>query len=477
MITTELTSLSAGAMAKAVGSKQISPVELVEAHLLRIEKLNPAVNAFVHVDSESALLAAKSAEQAVAKSRTSAPLHGVPISIKASIDVEGLRCEAGAKLRAGYIPTKDAPLVARLRAAGAIVLGVTNTPELLMAWETDNLLYGRTNNPWDLSRTAGGSSGGEAAAIAAGCSAGGVGSDGGGSIRVPAHFTGICGLKPTPGRIPATGHFPNSVGPFALLGVVGPMARTVADLQILFSVMQGPDDGDPSFAPVPLRSIQLSDIQQVGYFEDDGKTPVTAETRIAVNTAASSLQRAGMKVTPFRPQRLEEARQLWWKFFGLAGAMLLGPMLSGHEHELSPILKQFREWTAVEPAHTAESLLTTWIERDVVRAEILSAMREFPILLCPVAAIPAFQHGEREWLVEHRAVKYLDAWSYCEWFNLLGFPAAAVPVGRSKEGLPIGIQVVGRPWEEESVLSVAAAVERECGGWQEPPITLMEKSQ
>ncbi len=181
------------------------------------------------------------------------PLHGVPISIKSSLEVAGLRCEAGTRLRAGLVATQDAPLVTRLKNAGAIVLGVTNTPELLMAWETDNLLYGRTNSPWDLERTPGGSSGGEAAAIAAGMSAGGVGSDGGGSIRVPAHFSGICGLKPTPGRIPATGHFPVSAGPFALIGVVGPMARTVADLKVLFEVMQGPDIGDTCAAPVPVR--------------------------------------------------------------------------------------------------------------------------------------------------------------------------------------------------------------------------------
>lgn len=470
MIATDLTSLSALGMAAAVRCKEISPVELVEAHLARIEKLNPALNAFVQLDAERARREAKSAELAVKNAPSLGPLHGVPISIKSSIDVAGLRCEAGTKLRAGYVAQQDAPLVARLRAAGAIILGVTNTPELLMAWETDNLLYGRTNNPWDLSRTAGGSSGGEAAAIAGCCSAGGVGSDGGGSIRVPAHFTGICGLKPTPGRIPSTGHFPNSVGPFSLLGVVGPMARNIADLQILFSVMQGPDDGDPSFAPVPLRSVQLTDIPQVGYFESDDRTPATPETRAAVRTAASGLERAGMKVTAFRPRRLEEARQLWWKFFGVAGAMLLGPMLAGHEHELSPILKEFSQWTAAEPRHTADTLLQTWIERDVVRADILAQMREFPILLCPVAAVPAFRHGEREWPVEGKTVRYLDAWSYCEWFNLLGFPAAVVPVGRSPEGLPIGVQIVGRPWEEEAVLAVAAAVEGECGGWRESSI-------
>src|SRR5882672_9166799 len=237
----EINFLSATEMAEQIRHQQLSPVELIEAHLSQIERLNPKLNAFVQMDADGARRRAKDAEYAVGQRKQLGPLHGVPISIKSSIEVAGMRCEAGSKLHTGVVASQDAPLVARLRDAGAIVLGVTNTPEFLMAWETDNLLYGRTNNPWDLSRTPGGSSGGEAAAIAAGMSAGGIGSDGGGSIRVPAHFTGICGLKPTPGRIPATGHFPASVGPFALLGVVGPMARNVDDLKILFAVMQGPD--------------------------------------------------------------------------------------------------------------------------------------------------------------------------------------------------------------------------------------------
>src|SRR5581483_1724624 len=337
----DITRLSAVAMAEAVRQRKISPVEVVEAHLHRIEELNPKLNAFVQVDAERALRSAKTAEACLKGSPDLGALHGVPVSIKSSIDVAGLRCEAGTRLRAGYVASHDAPLVARLRAAGAIILGATNTAELLMAWETDNVLYGRTNNPWDLSRTPGGSSGGEAAAIAACLSAAGVGSDGGGSIRVPAHFSGICGLKPTPGRIPSTGHFPNSVGPFALLGVVGPMARTVADLRALFEVMQGPDDGDPCAAPVPLRVAQGLKNVHIGFFEDDGRTPVTQAIRAAVQTAARCLQRAELHVSEFRPDGLEEARQLWWKFFGVAGAMLLGPMLAGHEDELSPVLKEF----------------------------------------------------------------------------------------------------------------------------------------
>jgi len=468
----ELNFLSAVSMAEQIRRKRLSPVELVESHLTRIEELNPRLNAFVQVDAEAARRQARVAEEAAGKGEKLGPLHGVPLSIKSSIEVAGLRCESGSKLRAGFVAAQDAPLVSRLRQAGAIILGVTNTPELLMAWETDNLLYGRTNSPWDVSRTPGGSSGGEAAAIAAGMSVGGVGSDGGGSIRVPAHFSGICGLKPTPGRIPATGHFPVSAGPFALLGVVGPMARTVGDLKVLFEVMQGPDDGDPSAAPVPVRWPENDDLKglRIGYFEDDGRTPVTPETRAAVRTAAEGLRRAGFQVQPFRPEELELARQLWWKIFGVAGGMVLGPMMQGHEAEISPLLRRFSSWTAAAPSHTGESLLDTWVQRDLVRMKIFAQMRKYPVLLCPVAAIPAFRHGECSWEVEGKIVQYLDAWSYTEWFNLLGTPAAVVPVGKSPEGLPIGVQIVARPWEEEIVLSVAAALEEQCGGWESPPL-------
>jgi Asp-tRNA(Asn)/Glu-tRNA(Gln) amidotransferase A subunit family amidase len=452
---------SAREIAAQVRTKAVSPVEVARLHLERIERLNPLVNAFVDCQPEAVLAQAREREQAVMRGDDLGPLHGVPISIKSSIDVAGHRCEAGSRLRAGYVASADAPLVARLRAAGAVILGVTNAPEMLMAWETDNLLYGRTNNPWDLTRTAGGSSGGEAAAIAAGLSAGGVGSDGGGSIREPAHFCGICGLKPTPGRIPSTGHFPKAGGPFALLGVVGPMARTVADLGLLFEVMAGWDDADPCSAPVEVRELHEKEIfgMGVGFFSDDGRTPVTEETKAAVEGAAFTLANAGFRVEQFRPEGLEEARDLWWKFFGTAGGMILAPMLRGHEKELSPLLREFFLWTSAAPAHSGESLLATWLARDELREKILRQMRKYPVLICPTAAIPAFRHGEREWQVEGKTVKYLDAWSYCEWFNLLGFPAVVVPQGYSKEGLPIGVQIVGRPWEEEVVLAVAAALE------------------
>ena len=462
-------------MSERIRAKKLSPVELVDAHLARITQLNPRVNAFVTVDEKRAREQAKSAEAALsssAKSNSIGPLHGVPISIKSSIDVEGLPSECGSALRKGNVPSEDAPLVKRLRAAGAIILGNTNVPEFLMAYETDNLLYGRTNNPWDLSRTAGGSSGGEAAAIASGCSAGGVGSDGGGSIRIPAHYSGICGLKPTPGRIPSTGHFPGSAGPFAQLGVVGPMARTIRDVERLFEVMAGPDPGDPASAPVPPRRWSEQEIRKlrVAHFVDDGITPVTPETAAAVRTAAEALRTQGFQVAEWRPQNLDRVWQLWWNLFGRAGQMAFAPTIENHEAELSPILRAFRAKVAEVPPLTAQELLNTLLARDVLRANLLAKMEEFPILICPACAVPAFRHGEREWTVQGRKVEYLKAMSYSQWFNLLGNPAAVVPVGSSPEGLPIGVQIVGRPWEEEAVLAVAAKVEEACGGFRRPPI-------
>ena len=468
----DLTSLTATEIARRVREKKISPVQVVDAHLAKIDRLNPKLNAFVHVDAERVRREGHIAESAAMHGASLGPLHGVPVSIKGSIDVAALKCEVGSRLRAAHVPEVDAPVVARLKQAGAIILGVTNTPEMLMAWETDNLLYGRTNNPWDVERTPGGSSGGEAAAIASGMSAGGVGSDGGGSIRLPAHFSGICGLKPTPGRIPSTGHYPESGGPFAFLGVVGPMARTVADLKVLFEVMQGPDHGDTSSAPVPLHWRDNSEVKRlkVGYFEDDGRTPVTPEIRQAVRTVAESLTRAGFQVEPFRPAGLDQAREIWRKFFVKIGGDLIRPMFQGRQGDLSPTLKQFLEISELEPGLTADALLQAWFGRDSLRTRFLAQMQKYPILLCPPAAIPAFRHGERTWELGGKTVEYLDAWSYAAWFNLLGNPAAVVPVSQSNDGLPIGVQIVGRPWEEEEVLSLAAVIERECGGLKAPPI-------
>jgi amidase len=393
--------------------------------------------------------------------------------VKSSIATRGFKCEIGSRLHEGEIPKEDAVVVARLRAAGALILGTTNCPEFLMAYETDNLLHGRTNNPWDLARTPGGSSGGESAAIAAGISAAGLGSDSGGSVRVPAHFTGICSLKPTPGRIPGRGHLPPCVGPFSTLGAIGPMARTMADVALLFRTLCGQDSYDPVSPPIALREPNAEELRAntVGFFEDDGLAPVTPETRTAVRAAADALRAAGFCVEPFRPRTLELLRQLWCRFFVQCGAMLYAPAIRGREHQLSPVFSEFLGFSAALPALTASELLDAWTQLDLIRAKTLEELSKFPVLLCPVASIPAFRHGEREWIIEGRIVEYLDAVRYAQWFNALACPAAVVPVGRSPEGLPIGVQIVARPFEDETALGVAAVVDAAFG--YNPPATAL----
>jgi amidase len=449
---------------------EISVTELAEAHIRQIERLNSELNAFADFDAERVRERARK-HDAWRGQRARRPLFGLPVTVKSSIATRGLKCEIGSLLHKGEVPREDAVVVARLRAAGALILGTTNCPEFLMAYETDNLLHGRTCNPWDLARSPGGSSGGEAAAIAAGMSAAGLGSDSGGSVRVPAHFTGICSLKPTPGRIPGRGHLPPCVGPFSTLGAIGPMARTMADVALLFKMLSGQDAQDPVSPPVPLREPSLDELRgnRIGFFEDDGLVPVTAETRAAVQAAASALREAGFEVEPFRPSTLERLRKLWSKFFVQCGAMFYASSIAGREQQLNLIFKEFLGIAASAPLLSSADLLNAWAELDLLRAKTLEELRKYPVLLCPVASVPAFHHGERSWEVDGRTVEYLDAWRYSQWLNVLAAPAAAVPVGSSPEGLPIGVQIVARPFEDETALGIAAVVDA-AFGYRVPPM-------
>jgi len=462
---------SAQQLIELIASGKTSAVEAVTEHLAQIERLNPQLNAFIELRAERALAEASALDNAAAAGRPRGPLGGLPVSIKSAIEVEGLLCETGSPSRNGTRASTDAVCVARLKAAGAIVLGTTNVAEMLMAYESDNPLYGRTVNPWDVGRTAGGSSGGESAAIAACLSAGGIGSDGGGSVRVPAHFTGICALKPTPGRIPGTGHQPPCLGPFSLIGLIGPMARTIADLDALFRAVSGWDDADPMAVPLAAAPLDRQPTTgfRVGFFEDDGRRPVTRETRAAVRSAAEWLARCGYEVEDFRPTGLDRARELWDRFFCEVGLMVLKEPLKGAAAEL-PILKTFLARGAPPPL-SAIGLTEAWIDRDLLRAQVVKQMAAHRILICPVSSAEAFRHGERSWTIDGQSVGYLEAMVYTQWFNILGNPAVVVPVGRSASGLPIGVQVIGRPFEEELVLSVAAAIERHSGGYVRPPIS------
>ena len=458
-------------IAAGVREKKFSPVEVVEAHLERVAEVQPKLNAFVHLDAGGALKQARVAEAGLMRGDTLGPLYGVPLTIKSCMDVAGWPTPSGSLLRKDYVAQVDAPLVARLRAAGAIILGNTNTPEYLMAYETDNSLNGKTSNPWNLERSAGGSSGGEAAAIASGCSAGGVGSDGGGSIRVPAHFCGICGLKPTPGRIPSTGHYPEGGGAFGWIGVVGPMARTVTDVRALFEVMAGPDAGDALSAPVPVRKIEEKELSglRIGILESDAWGSVTPDTSAAVERAAKILGEQGLIVEKKRLRGLERALEVWWYFFGPVIADSIRKGAAGHEDELSPMLREYVELATAETTLTYDGFLGACEERDRLRAGIVRQMEDVRILLSPVSAGPAFRHGEGNWRVGEKE-NYRDTMRHSQWLNLAGFPGLAVPVGKSREGLPIGVQVIGRPYEEELILKVGEAIERGRGSWEAPDI-------
>ncbi len=451
--------------------KDLSPVEFIEAHLARIRQIQPQLNPFVHIDEESARARARESESRLSRGELPRLLEGIPLSVKSSLDVAGWPCPAGSLLRKDYIPHTNATVVSRLEEAGAILLGNTNTPEFLMAYETNNSLSGKTSNPWNLAYSAGGSSGGEAAAIASGGSVAGVGSDGGGSIRTPAHFSGICGLKPTPGRIPSTGHFPPGEGAFGWIGVLGPMARTISDLQALFAVMAGPDPGDALSAPVPIREIAPAELHElrIGILENPELGRATPETLSTLRRAAQFLCDLHCRVEPVKLEKLQQALDLWWFFFGPVVSGLFRKTIHGVEERLSPMLRAYLEVTQAEPSVTLDSFQKACADRDLVRANILRQLRNLPILLSAVSTEPAFRHGEGNY-VSGQPHCYRDTMRYSQWLNLAGFPGVSLPMGRSPEGLPINVQLIGRPYEEELLLAVAAQLEHCRGPWQAPPI-------
>lgn len=448
----ELVKQSLTSLAEMIRSRRVSPVEVAEAHLDQIAKRNPQLNAIVTVAPDF-LDRARDAETALGRGDELGVLHGVPVTIKDTIETAGLRTTSGSMIRSEFVPSCDAPSVARLKAAGAIVLGKTNPAEMAMDYNADNPVFGRTNHPLDPSLTPGGSSGGEAVALATHMSPGGLGSDLAGSIRIPAHFCGIVGLKPTTGRVPGEMQFPPSSGPYSLGATIGPMARTVSDLRKLFRVVANENSEGRSESSKGLR---------FAWYVDDGIAPVTEETALSVAKVASVLLDAGLRGEERRPPNIERANDLWLRLFSRASVVQLRSVYKGREGDGGSFVRWRLKSAEDLPVPTLDQYIAGWMERDQLREELLVWMETIPILVCPVGATPAYKHDTLKVTVNRTTMGTFRAFSYAQAFNIFDLPAVTIPVGRTKEGLPIGVQIVGRPFAEETVLDVAEMVEARC---------------
>jgi Asp-tRNA(Asn)/Glu-tRNA(Gln) amidotransferase A subunit family amidase len=455
----ELTSNSAAELTRLITAKIVSCVEVVEAYLRRIEQINPALNAIVTI-APDALDRAQARDAELAAGKAPGPLHGLPITIKDTIDTEGIRTTYGSRAFANQVPEADATVVARLKAAGAIILGKTNVPELAIPYETDNPIFGRTNNPHDVSRTPGGSSGGEAAAIAAHLSPAGVGSDLSGSLRVPAHFCGVAALKPTTGVIPMSGHLPQADGTLALGACVGPMARRVEDLALLFASMVE-HSADASRPPADSQGSRIA------WYADDGVAPLSEEVLKAVDKAGEVLREAGYDVREEMPPGFSHGQRLWIELFSRAATEQIREVYRGREHEAGPLVSTLfesdRKPTLAEKIQTAEAVAKAVVERERRREELLRWLRDTPLIVSPVSATPAFEHGAGRVEVRGESVSIFRSCSYSQTVNVFGLPAVVVPVARTIAGLPIGVQIIGCPFRESEVLSVAAIIEQSVG--------------
>jgi amidase len=435
----ELTFLSTAELAGLVKARSVSSAEVVDAHLRRIDEINPLLNSVVQVDGERALRAAAAADEAVARGDALGLLHGIPFTAKDNLESACVITAVGVPDRADCIPTQDATVIARMRSTGAILLGKTNCPPWGAGGVTDNSVYGRTNNPYDLERTPGGSSGGEAATVAAGGSPCGLGSDSGGSLRQPAHFCGVACLKPTAGLVPLTGMVDDD-GAVGAIGdprtQIGPMARFVGDLALVLQAIAGAGPLEPDVPPVQVGdpdAVVLRGLRVAVHTENEVVAP-TQETRAAVEVAADALSETGARVDELRlpPGGHELTREVWASYGGRM-----------RSEELYRVL---RRW-------------------DAYRRRMLEFMEPYDLILCPAfhRAAPGHDETDSEGLWE--------GVSYTTPFSLTGWPAAVVRCGSSAERLPIGVQVVARPWCDHVALAACAHLEASLGGWTPPHLS------
>lgn len=458
MSSDDLAFMPAATMAAAIRSRKLSPVEATGAILERIEKLNPRFNAYLTVDHEGATQAARRAEQAVADGKPLGPLHGVPVSIKDLTCTRGLRTTFGSLLDRDHVPDHDAGFVERLRAAGAIILGKTNTPEKGLIGTTENRLGEPCRNPWNPERTTGGSSGGAASAVAAGLGPLAQGSDGGGSIRIPSGFCGVFGLKPTFGRVASHTDF----GGWPTLSATGPITRTVADAALMLDVMAGPHPEDIYSLPAPRRPFRRAmkgDLQgvRVAWTADMGYAAVNPEVRRIAEAAARRFADFGCIVEEDHPGIEDPTASR--SFIDLA-APYSAASFEGMSAEQEALLTQYavafrdygRRVTGVQHVQANWSRWVLW-------TRLRDFFQRYDLLLTPMLAEPAFPIGREPRVIDGRPVSPFGWSPFTTPFNLSGQPAASVPCGWSADGLPVGLQIVGRPFDEATVLRAAAAFE------------------
>jgi amidase len=450
-------------LAEVIRSRKMSSRELLDLFLQRIDAINPLVNAVVTLDSDRAMDAARVADEMTVRGESLGPLHGLPVTVKDAIEVGGVRSTGGSSALGDHLPDVDAPAVARLRQAGAVVFGKTNVPEWSGDVQTFNDLFGTTNNPWDLARTPGGSSGGAAAAVSAGLTSFEVGTDIGGSVRIPSSFCGVYGHKPSFGLVSQRGYLDRVGGGVinADINVFGPIARSAEDLDLLLSVLAGPDEEDGAGWKLALPPPRHADVAgyRIGLWLDDPACEVGSDVLELLSKAAGALSDAGAQVSESRPPlELNEVRQLFDRLIVAAisvspppevGETIGGSHLSWlHNHQARTLMR--RVWAA-------------WFE-------------QFDALLCPVTPMPAFPHDhhgsiqDRSVVINGKERNQVEALAWTGLVGVVYLPSTVVPVGRTGDGLPVGVQVVGPYLEDRTSLFLGARLGELIGGYQPPPV-------
>jgi amidase len=471
---------TASELVSALRAADVSSRELLDAQLEQMERWNPAVNAVVATDIGRAREAARAADDARVRGESLGPLQGLPMTIKDSFETAGLVTTSGAPELRDHVPGSDADPVARLREAGAVVFGKTNLPLYAGDWQSYNEVYGRTNNPWDVTRGPGGSSGGSAVAVATGISPLELGSDIGGSIRVPAHFCGVFGHKPTQGAVPERGHIPGPPGTMAPpdLGVVGPLGRSVADLVLALDVLvsRGLRDGP---GPLPDAAPTAGDRPRVGVHIDDMACPLSSEVRTVVSKAVAAFEQAGADIVDVSVPLLAETHPLYRRLLMSFLAVGMPPTVLARmaeaaadpenpdAEEAKDFVLSYREWLFANEA------------RHRLRARWAGVFEQVDVVLAPVSPVPAFLHdtdtpfGDRVLELDGFHRGYSDVMLPWPGFATLpGLPATAVPVGVTDGGLPVGVQLVGARWADRTCLAAATVLERATGGFVPPPSTV-----